>query len=210
MNSYKTEQENFWATNFGNEYILRNQDEKLISNNTVFFSKVLNNTQQINSVIELGSNIGLNLMALQRLKPNLSVSAVEINQEATKKLKDNIPSCEVHESSILDFKSSQKWDLVFTKGVLIHIHPDKLKDVYDLMYNCSDRYILIAEYYNPSPVEIEYRGHSNKLFKRDFAGDMLDQFKDLLLLDYGFVYRRDPNFPLDDTTWFLLEKKSTI
>jgi len=44
------------------------------------------------------------------------------------------------------------------------------------------------------------------LFKRDFAGEMLDRYPALKLLDYGFVYRRDPLFPQDDMTWFLLEK----
>jgi spore coat polysaccharide biosynthesis protein SpsF len=27
------------------------------------------------------------------------------------------------------------------------------------------------------------------------------------LVDYGFAYHRDPNFPQDDITWFLLEKR---
>jgi spore coat polysaccharide biosynthesis protein SpsF len=26
------------------------------------------------------------------------------------------------------------------------------------------------------------------------------------LVDYGFTYHRDNAFPMDDTTWFLLEK----
>jgi len=26
------------------------------------------------------------------------------------------------------------------------------------------------------------------------------------LIDYGFAYRHDPNFPQDDITWFLLER----
>lgn len=69
------------------------------------------------------------------------------------------------------------------------------------------RYILIAEYYNPVPVEVSYRGNSGKLFKRDFAGEMLDRYSDLQLLDYGFSYRRDPQFPTDDINWFLLEKR---
>jgi hypothetical protein len=34
---------------------------------------------------------------------------------------------------------------------------------------------------------------------------MLDRFPDLSLVEYGFVYHRDP-FPQDDLTWFLLEK----
>jgi spore coat polysaccharide biosynthesis protein SpsF len=37
---------------------------------------------------------------------------------------------------------------------------------------------------------------------------MLDAFPDLKLLDYGFVYRRDPAHPQDDVTWFLMEKAS--
>jgi spore coat polysaccharide biosynthesis protein SpsF len=27
-----------------------------------------------------------------------------------------------------------------------------------------------------------------------------------VLVDYGFAYHRDPAFPQDDITWFLLEK----
>ncbi len=71
----------------------------------------------------------------------------------------------------------------------------------------GSKYICIAEYYNPSPVEISYRGHTGKLFKRDFAGEMLDAYDDLALLDYGFAYHRDPNFAQDDITWFLLGKR---
>jgi pseudaminic acid biosynthesis-associated methylase len=97
--------------------------------------------------------------------------------------------------------------LVFTKGVPIHINPDKLPVVYELMHRASSRYILVSEYYNPRPAEVEYRGHDGKLFKRDFAGDMIDRFSDLSLIDYGFVYHRDPNFPQDDMSWFLMEKK---
>ena len=37
---------------------------------------------------------------------------------------------------------------------------------------------------------------------------MLDAFPDLRLIDYGFVYHRDPNFPQDDLNWFLMEKSS--
>ncbi|NDB35890.1 MAG: pseudaminic acid biosynthesis-associated methylase, partial [Flavobacteriia bacterium] len=43
--------------------------------------------------------------------------------------------------------------------------------------------------------------------KRDFAGELLDTFPDLRLVDYGFAYKRDTSFPQDDITWFLLEKQ---
>jgi pseudaminic acid biosynthesis-associated methylase len=90
--------------------------------------------------------------------------------------------------------------------VLIHINPDRLRSVYETLHKASSRLILVCEYYNPTPVAIPYRGHADRLFKRDFAGEMLDAFPDLRLVDYGFAYRRDPAFPQDDITWFLMEK----
>lgn len=82
-----------------------------------------------------------------------------------------------------------------------------LARAYDRLHQTSRRYICLIEYYNPSPVEVLYRGHHGRLFKRDFAGELLDAYPDLQLVDYGFIYHRDPNFPLDDLTWFLMEKR---
>jgi spore coat polysaccharide biosynthesis protein SpsF len=118
-----------------------------------------------------------------------------------------MPDVSVHRTSISNFRpEDSRWELVLTKGILIHLEPKSLPAVYRLLYDCSSRYVLVAEYYNPQPIAVPYRGHSGKLFKRDFAGEMLEQFSDLSLLDYGFVYRRDPTHPQDDITWFLMEK----
>jgi pseudaminic acid biosynthesis-associated methylase len=91
---------------------------------------------------------------------------------------------------------------------MIHINPDMLPKLYSTLAKASQRYVLIAEYYNPSPVTIQYRGHNDRLFKRDFAGEFLAAHPEFELVDYGFVWRRDPVFPLDDITWFLLKRTS--
>lgn len=202
--AYKTEQETFWASEFGDEYIGRNDDLQIIAGNINLFSKILGRTIGVKSVIEFGSNIGNNLKAIKSLIPNCKVSAIEINQKAVEVLKKQ--EVKIYAQSILDFEPDEKYDLAFIKGVLIHINPQELQNVYEKLYNSSKKYILIAEYYNPSPVTIPYRGHSDRLFKRDFAGEMLDKYKDLKLVDYGFSYHRDNNYPQDDITWFLLEK----
>lgn len=202
-----TEQEAFWESTFGNEYTDRNRGAHWVAANAAFFGKVLARTRAVEGILELGSNIGLNLMALRQLLPAARLSAVEINEKAASELKSNIPDIDLYVNSILEFEPDAAWDLVFTKGVLIHINPDKLPVVYDLMHRASSRYLLVSEYYNPRPAEVPYRGHAGKLFKRDFAGEMLDRFPDLRLVDYGFVYHRDPNFPQDDMTWFLMEKQ---
>ncbi len=209
MSKYKTEQEEFWAGEFGDEYISRNNATTLLAANNGLFSKIINRTVDVKSVIEFGSNMGLNLLAIRNLLPNVEISAVEINAKAVEELR-KIGTIKIYNDSILNFTPDYHRDLVLIKGVLIHINPDKLEIVYNLLYQTSSKYICLAEYYNPTPVEIIYRGHKSKLFKRDFAGEMLDRFHDLKLVDYGFAYHRDNNFPQDDINWFLLEKAMSL
>ena len=204
--NFKSEQEAFWAGDFGKDYIQRNQSKELLASNINFFSKALKQARGLNSCVEFGANIGMNLKALKLLYPNMSLSGVEINETAAKELENSIGKEEVFQGSILDYPINSTKDLSIIKGVLIHINPELLSAVYQKLYAASTDYILIAEYYNPSPVSINYRGHKDRLFKRDFAGEMLEKFPDLQLVDYGFSYRKDPTFPQDDITWFLLKK----
>lgn len=203
---FKTEQEKFWAGQFGKEYIDRNREQKLFRSNISLFAKILSGIDPISSVFEFGANIGLNLMAIKTLAGDIALSAVEINDDAVEELKLNIDG-EILHQSILDYEPVKTYDFVLTKTVLIHMPPEALHDVYDKIYSSSNKYICLVEYYNPTPVQVKYRGHDEKLFKRDFAGEIIDKFEDLHLVDYGFVYHRDNNFPQDDITWFLLEKK---
>jgi pseudaminic acid biosynthesis-associated methylase len=204
---FKTDQEAFWAGEFGSQYIHRNKSDQLLASNLHFFSDALRSTTKLESCIEFGANIGMNLKAIRLLHPELELSAIEINFDAVAELAKIIPRGNLFHGSILDYPVSEPVDLVLIKGVLIHINPDKLAEVYDKLVQASRRYILVAEYYNPSPVTIPYRGHADRLFKRDFAGEIMDRHPTLRLLDYGFCYRRDPNFPQDDITWFLMEKR---
>lgn len=203
---YRTEQEDFWAGDFGKGYMERNQGEFLLAANLNFFSKALKFTRGINTCIEFGANIGMNLKALRLLFPNLEAFGVEINTDAAKQLALEIGEKNIFNGSIFDYPPQRAFDLALIKGVLIHINPDQLDVVYSKIYESSAKYVLVAEYYNPTPVAIPYRGHTNKLFKRDFAGEFLDSFPRLKLLDYGFAYKRDPSFPQDDITWFLMER----
>lgn len=210
MKNYVTEQENFWAGEFGDDYISRNSSETILASKTAFFAQVLRNCKLTNitpQILELGANIGLNLRAIGLLLPAASMTAVEINEKAAAACR-KVDRTDVFIGSIFDFNTEKKFDLTFTKGVLIHINPNRLAEVYEKLYAYSSRYILISEYYNPSPVEVSYRGNSDRLFKRDFAGEMMDRYKDLELIDYGFIYHRDNNFPDDDNNWFLLEKRN--
>lgn len=206
--TFRTEQEKFWAGEFGTEYMQRNQGDLLLASNLDFFAKALRSARGMKTCIEFGANIGMNLKALKLLHPAQEQFGIEINAGAAEELAQVIPAANVRHDSILDFNPDRTWELALIKGVLIHINPEMLPQVYDKLVAATGKYLLVAEYYNPAPVAISYRGHTDRLFKRDFAGEIMTLHPQLELVDYGFAYRRDPNFPQDDITWFLMEKRS--
>lgn len=202
--TYTTKQEAFWAGSFGDDYIYRNKSKALLFSRVAMWSKILRSANSVTSVKELGCNIGLNLLALNNLKPELELIGYEINEKAVLEAEKSGVARICH-GSILDVIDDEPVDLTFTSGVLIHISPEHLDNVYRNLVLGSKRYVVVAEYYNPVPVMVDYRGHNDRLFKRDFAGDLIENYG-LKLVDYGFIYKRDNWAPQDDVTWFLLEK----
>lgn len=196
-----TEQELFWAGEFGDEYNCRNTGGEFLPPRLAMFSRIMARTEGVRTILELGCNTGTNLVALQMLGyPD--VRGVEVNAYAAKEAQS--AGLRVVHGSLLETEGEPS-DMVMTVGVLIHIHPDELPVAYDRLVTPARRYVLIVEYYDPNPVDILYRGHTGRLWKRDFAGELLDRYP-LRLVDYGFVYHRD-EFPQDDVTWFLMEVK---
>jgi len=199
------ELEAFWAGEFGDSYVDRNRSERMLASNLGLFSRALSRTRRVRSVVEFGANIGMNLRAIRQLLPEAELSAVEINEKAVRELR-SLGYVQVSKGSLYEFTPKKRYDLVLVKGVLIHLDPASLPQVYEILHQSTERYLLLGEYYSPTPAEVSYRGHPKKLFKRDFAGELLERYPDWHLLDYGFVYRLDPVLPADDIHWFLLEK----
>lgn len=199
----RTEADEFWAGKFGDEYTQRNRPSEI--DIASFFGAALSATNEkpLNTILEMGANAGHNLAVLRELEPNAQLVGVEVNVAACSQL--SAVADRAYCGSIVDMPRLGLFDLVFTKGVLIHIPPEDLPAVYAAIHDHAGRWVLVAEYYSRLPREIEYRGHTGKLWARDFAGELMDAYPDLKLVDYGFVYHRD-RYPQDDLTWFLMER----
>jgi len=206
MSKFETDQEIVWAGNFGDSYSERNSDPRSVIRRVAFFSRALRAAHGVTSICEFGCNIGQNLQALASFG-NFTLEGIEINSNAARRA-ESLGIATIFNESILEVtEQDTKVDLAFTMGVLIHIAPEKLRNAYQNIVKKSMNYILICEYYNPNPVTVEYRGRDGLLFKRDFAGELVDYY-DVCLVDYGFVYHKDNLAPMDDMTWFLLQKRT--
>src|SRR5690606_1989630 len=118
--AFTTEQEQFWAGEFGDEYARRNRGEHWIAANQALFSRVLRSAPGVKSIAELGCNIGLNLQALHRINADFDLTGYELNRSAAEQAR-SLGIAQVVEATILDpLPDTGRYDIAFTKGVLIH------------------------------------------------------------------------------------------
>ena len=204
-------QERFWRGRFGDAYAQRNASTTAeLRARTVLWARILRCMAGAppSSILEVGANVGNNLRALRDLT-GAELMAVEPNARARKKLVgDGVVTAANLRNGVaaaIDFPDGAA-DLAFTSGVLIHIHPDDLLGSCREIHRVARRYVVCVEYFAVEPEEIAYRGHRERLFKRDFGGFWLDNFPDLRVLDYGFAWRRLTG--LGNLTWWGFEKRS--
>jgi len=205
---FHSDQEGFWAEEYSKEYIEKNNnfDHVLGSEG---WSKILKCTNYgINNYLEFGCNIGRNIKQLQNVLPEAKPSIIEISKDAYNFVTSEYDFDQTFNGPILDSKfEPNSFDLTFTMGVLIHINPDQLLDHMKKLFEFSNRYIVIGEYFNRTEVSLEYQGESDRLFKRDFGKLFLENFS-VNLLDYGFLWGHVyDSSGFDDITWWVFEKK---
>ena len=126
---YRTKQEFFWKGKFGDQYLKRSNAKSLLVAHKEFFKKTLGKANKINSIIEFGSNTGINLVVLKKILKLKKITAVEINKKSCIKLA-KINNVEVINESILNFISYKKYDLVMSIALLMHINPKKFATIF--------------------------------------------------------------------------------
>ena len=210
--AFKNEQEEFWVKNLATTYIdsnpyLEPEEAKLAKK---AWGQILSKLDAagIDSFLECGSNIGRNIQTLNVVLPNATANIIEINPLALKECTLNNSIKSSYLGSIKDAEFTSTFELVFTCGVLIHINPNDLLQTVAKMFQLSNRYIIVAEYFNRTPISISYRGESDKLFKRDWGRFVLENFS-AELIDYGFLWGHVyDNSGFDDITYWVFQKNS--
>ena len=118
---------------------------------------MLQRAEKIEKLLECGSNIGKNINILNHILPSASKSLIEISPDAYKIVTSHYQIDKSFNGPIVESQfGKEEFDLVFTMGVLIHIHPKDLLQNMKKMYEYSSRYILMGEYFNRTPTMIEY------------------------------------------------------
>jgi len=209
--SLNKHQRNTWAGEFGDSYVERNKTidqvnasfdelmgitlENLLSS---FFSDLNRDTK----ILEVGCNVGLNLTILKKMGFK-NLFGLEINEKAITIAKQRNPEITFFHSSIEKFETEHKFDLIFTAGVLIHINPDTLPDIIKKIYGLTNKFIFGYENFSEDLTKLDYREHTNILWKQNFPKLYRELFPDLkTVTEKIYSYK---NNDLQDVA-FLLEK----
>lgn len=208
-----TQQMQAWMDEFGKIYTDRNLEtvqemnilfkQNLGMTRTELNQRFLGDMDRSNKIFEAGSNFGKQLMCLQEMGFT-ELYGIELQQYAVELSKSTTKNINLIQGTIFDipFKDAY-FDLAFTSGVLIHIHPDDIQDALKEIHRCTQKYIWGYEYYSDRYEHVPYRSEENLLWRADFVKLYLDLFPDLELAKEE-KYKYLDNDHID--TMFLLRK----
>lgn len=213
----KTPQIEFWNGTFGKEYTERNPQnleewDAVYQHNfgmtkTEMNEEFLSGIDKNARILEVGCNIGLQLLGLQRMGFT-NLYGIELQEYAVEKAKANTKGINIIQGSGFDlpFKDGY-FDLVYTAGVLIHIDPKDHAKFMSEMIRCSKKYIWGFEYYSEEPKQLNYRGNEGYMWKMDFANVFLKTFTNVKLVNkkiFPYVLEKENG---NSDSMFLLKKE---
>lgn len=186
-----------WGGAFGDDYTERNRPKW--EDRVPFWRRILETTNA-QSVLEIGCNAGWNLRAIRSLNEKAMMSGVDLNDKALHEAQEAGFDVERVAGHDVDKAFGHgACELAFTSGVLIHVHPDELKQTMIAIRDVSSQYVLAVEYDSPEEREIEYRGNKQALWARPFGA--LYEALGLSLVQYG-----EHADGFDSCAWWLLSK----
>lgn len=164
MHDWSSNRENFWQ-NMPKQYYQKNTKRvpRTLVANFVKDNDVL-------SVLELGCNTGGNLLSIYRKTPEVRLTGIDICAKAIRygKLSEKNPA-QLLVGSIYDLSmfADDSFDLVFTRGVLLHINNEQTPAIVAEMKRISSKYILNIETHGEPQVRSSSKGVPHS-FSHDF------------------------------------------
>lgn len=116
-------------------------------------------------ILEAGCNIGNNLRSFPS---DSEVFGLDMNEKALEIAKSRSPNFNFKQGSLTKIPFEDNFfDLVFTRGVLIHIHPDDVSDAMKELLRVSKKWIFNLEYFGEDNKMIKWKRGDKLLWYRD-------------------------------------------
>jgi len=194
--------EELWRGDFGQQYVQRNKDAG--HDRGQFWASIAERTQ-CRSVLEVGCNVGANLVHIVDHVPPADAWGVDVNLDALAHIRSRLPEVNSGYAVARNLPFRDGWfDLTFTVAVLIHVPEDAFALAVGELVRCARRHVLVVEYFADETTEVNYREQKGAFFKRDYGRLISGLFPELDLVESGELTRGD-GFD-DGLGWWLFAK----
>ena len=152
-----------YNSNIWDEYTKENEESFQESlSNFIFNASLVLGAKKI---LEAGCNIGNNLCSFPS---DSEVFGIDMNEKALEIAKSKFPSFNFKQGSLTKIPFEDNYfDLVFTRGVLIHIHPDDVNNTMRELLRVSKKWIFNLEYFGEDNKMIKWKRGDEMLWYRD-------------------------------------------
>ncbi|WP_439026678.1 pseudaminic acid biosynthesis-associated methylase [Haloarchaeobius sp. DT45] len=184
MTERERKPERLWSSEYGETWTKRNEMgvkeidahyvEQFGVSRLSLLERFFEHLDEDARILEVGTNIGTQLLCLRELGFT-ELYGIDIQREAIEWAHRSRPELDIVEGNLFDipFKTGF-FDVVFTSGVLIHVHSDDLDTAMDEIVRCSDAYVYGHEYFAEEYTEITHNGHDGVLWKGDYVSRYLE------------------------------------
>lgn len=162
------------------------------------------------SIYEIGCNSGRNLWEIKKAYPDKLVGGIDINKKAIDFAKKKMPYGIFYTGNIHEMSTEDKYDVIFTSGVLLHIPPKDVKSILNRCIQKANKYILHMETNGEScvingPKELKpIKKTSDKLRCIHNYAKLYEE------LGYGAAIRQIPDCKEDDAAHIVVVKLSEV
>ena len=145
------------------EYTLDNEKKRQEElSKFIYHIAVMSGAQNI---CEIGCNVGNNLSAFPK---NFNVHGIDLNQRAIEKARKRYRTFKFRQENISKTSYPDSFfDIVFTRGVLIHIPQNKLNKVMNELIRISRKWIFNLEYFGKDGEMIKWKRGKDLLWYRN-------------------------------------------
>lgn len=146
------------------------------------------------SALELGCGPGRNLWALQQRHPAMALHGIDINPDgiahARRRIRGEFLAGDLYQLSAL--LGDRRVDVIFTMGVLIHLHPDTLPGLVSTMRAHARRALVFVEQVSPGNEVV--KGPAGWAPTRRVTDDYIQWSPDLpgILRGLGLPFEQQP------------------
>ncbi len=171
-------QEKIWEGEFCVEYTIENSDfnknEMLFYDKhgitlEIVYQKIFGDLDRNYRILEVGCNVGHKLERLQMMGFK-NLYGLDINAKAIETGEINHPDIHFIHGTLNDLNYYEKFDIVMTNYMLIHVSPEFISETLQSCYDFSARYLFHMEFDSPTEEKIKWSGKDDICWKRPMIG----------------------------------------